>query len=645
MLLHPKWLVLAVCSVSALSGETVYRFEEPSGTHAYQLIGPAPGAKTGKGAAAKPAREFYDLRELPSAERLAAMPAQRREMRIAAARRTLSNKIHIKMPAGRQWQDLQATHPTSWMNSLIEGWAIVRYRDAEAAYEAANWMIRRGGYTFSPIFARQMSKRQTGGLQRSVNDPLVGQQWHLHVDQGIRLRGSWDFATGSGINIAVIDDGLEVGHEDLSGNVYPLEGNFHRNFNDGPENDPSPRKLGQNHGTACAGLAAARGFNNVGVIGVAPEARLMGLRLIAGENDEEQTAAAFLWQPPDVVTHVSSNSWGPQDDGADQGRLGSLAAAALKEAVTTRRDGLGTVFVFSAGNGRSEGDDASYDQYSGNRFVIAVGAVNREGKPSSYSEQGMSVAVSAMGGEFKPPEMIWTTNNSGSDESVKLKTDHETSEAPVNYTDAFNGTSAAAPQVSGAAALLLERNPKLGYRDVKEILMRTARREGLSGGDDFTRNGGGFFFSHSFGAGVIDVATALEAAAEWTNLGTLRVIEGGVEGEAAIPDSSLDGATATFDFSGQPALRVEHVEFTVDIAHKRRGDLGFVLVSPSGMISIAEPRKPDEGEDFESYTFTSVRHWGEDSAGSWRVRAIDREGNGITGVLKKVTVRIYGTER
>src|SRR5262245_11839078 len=216
-----------------------------------------------------------------------------------------------------------------------------------------------------------------------------------------------------------------------------------------------------------------------------------------------------LWQPNGLVTHVSSNSWGPADDGKSLGRMGSLQAAAVEKAATTHRGGLGTVFCVSAGNGRQASDDSSYDEFAGSRYVIGVGAVNRKGEPSSFSEQGMNVAISALGGEFNPPDVVWTTNNSGQAALDALHTKYETSNAPLNYSDAFNGTSAAAPQVSGAAALLLQENPNLGYRDVKEILMRTATKTGLSGGDDFHMNGGGFSFSHSFGAGLLNVSGAL----------------------------------------------------------------------------------------------------------------------------------------
>jgi len=103
---------------------------------------------------------------------------------------------------------------------------------------------------------------------------------------------------------------------------------------------------------------------------------------------------------------------------------------------------------------------SSYHAGSSTRFGIAVDAVTREGKQSSYSESGMSVAIAAFGDEFQPPTVLWSTNTSG-EEAFKNKAERfPTTEAPMNYTDTANGTSSAAPQVSGAAALLLEKNPR-----------------------------------------------------------------------------------------------------------------------------------------------------------------------------------------
>ncbi|MBI4903150.1 MAG: S8 family serine peptidase [Acidobacteria bacterium] len=578
---------------------------------------------------------FYDSAENPSARR-------------ASARRVMTDKLLVKLDNDEQWVALrESTKAQSKKESLIKGWVLVQYADPYAAFDAVEEMTKAGKWEFAPVFARLFEKKQASGtLKRAVNDPLYGNQWHLaNEGPGIRMNASWDVATGKGINITVVDDGLDVKHEDLSGNAYPVNSGYHKNYKDGPKDDPSPAKADENHGTACAGLIAATGFNNLGVIGVAPEARLMGLRIIGGESGDDDTAEALAWQPGGLVTHVSSNSWGPADDGKATGRMGPLQAAAIEKAATTYRDGLGTVFCVSAGNGRADGDESSYDEFAGSRFVIGVGAVNKKGEPSSYGEGGINVAISALGGESAPPEMIWTTNNAGDEAHAKLHEDFETSEAPVHYTDAFNGTSAAAPQVSGAAALLLEANPGLGYRDVKEILMRTATRTGLSGGDDFVTNKAGISFSHSFGAGLLNVAAALDAAKEWSNLGPLTSVSLESAEEKAIPDGSINGAVYTFDFSTKPNLRVESVEFKVNVLHKKRSDIGFLLTSPSGMRSIVNNRVPDDGENFEDYGFMSVRHWGEDSTGTWSLRIIDIEGNSVTGRAGDISVKIYGTAK
>lgn len=567
-----------------------------------------------------------------------------------SARRLMTNRLLVRFPDTAdtaKWRALQAgTGAKGRKESVLgNGWMIVEFRTPFDALDAALRMLGEG-YELSPVFARQFQKKQASGqLQRSINDPLFSKQWHLKDDgAGIRMRSAWDIATGKGVNVTVVDDGLDIDHEDLSGNAFSLASGNHHNFNAGDPGDPSPEGPEQTHGTNCAGLLGAEGFNNRGVIGVAPEVRLMGLRLIAGPAGDDAIAEAMLWQPNGGVTHVSSNSWGPADDAKDLGRIGAQHRAALARATSSFRAGLGTVFCVSAGNGRGNGDDSSYDGFSSSRFVIGVGAVNRDGEPSSFSEEGINVAISALGGEFDPPGVLWTTNNTGLEALAVLKGKFATSEAPEDYSDAFNGTSAAAPQVSGAAALLLQHNPRLSYRDVKEILMRTATRTGLKGGDPFQQNGGGLFFSHSFGAGLLNVAAALDASVAWNPLGPLTSVDANSgSGIAEIPDGSADGAIFEFDFSAARRLRVESVEVEVNVAHAKRGDVAFVLTSPSGMRSVVDPRAADEGADFEDFLFTSVRHWGESSAGTWTLRIIDTKGNGISGAAGAITMRLFGT--
>jgi len=587
---------------------------------------------------------FYDRANLPAAEKLAAMGPAERAARMAPARRLMTAKVLVRIGADGL-NTLAATRPAGSEKTYLPGWTIVVYDDAFAALDAVEWMAQRGGFEFTPVLAQETFVRQT--FQLVPNDPLYPKQWHLDDSQpfNIGIRNAWELATGKGINMTVLDDALDLKHEDLT-NVYPLESGFHRNFKeDGAPNDPSPMKASENHGTYCGGLAMAAGFNNTGVVGVAPQARAMGLRIVGGATSADAEETALGWQPAGLLTHVSSNSWGPADDGKSDGRMSALALAGLQKGATENREGRGTVFSISCGNGRDAGDDASYDGFSSTRFGIAVAAVGRDGKQSSYSESGMSVAIAAFGGEFQPPEVLWSTNVSG-EEAFKTKGENfPTTEAPINYTDSANGTSSAAPQVSGAAALLLELNPKLGYRDVKEILMLTAKPDGLVGNDEFKKNAGGFSFSHAFGAGLLNVSAALAKAVGWVNLGELKDTELSFDQSKAISD---DGKATGVEFnfnSDKDNLRVEHVELTVNVEHKNRGDLQFVIESPSGFLAVALARKPDDNADFTDFTFTSPRFWGEDAAGTWKVRVSDMNANEVTGTLDSAKLKIYGTAK
>jgi len=427
-------------------------------------------------------------------------------------------------------------------------------------------------------------------MQRFVSDPLYVNQWHL-APYGIHINigNTWDFVTGRGINIEIVDDGLDLTHEDLAPNVYPMA-----------------VKSAGTHGTQCAGLAAAAGFNDIGMIGVAPEARLMG------------------WSEG-LLPHVAIHCSGRLDDGKDPGRIGPLQQAEMEKAATNNRDGLGRVAIIPAGDGRALGDDSAYDAIASSRFAIAIAAVNREGQQSSYSEGGMNVAISAPGGEALSPASLWTTGAGGL------------------YTEEFYGTSAAAAIAGGAVALLLERNPALGYRDVKEILMRSATREPLSAGDPFEQNGGGITFSHSFGAGLVDVTAAIALADDWIPLGPVVTVQTSNHAAMTIQDDPLNPLHRYLDLYGGQPVRVEHVELTLTVRHARRGDLSFTIVSPSGMKSVAAGRPNDDGADFESYTFTSVRHWGEISTGMWKVIVTDHNGNGISGEMLDIQLRLFGT--
>lgn len=116
------------------------------------------------------------------------------------------------------------------------------------------------------------------------------------------------------------------------------------------DSDPSPSN-NDAHGTACAGVAAARGNNLLGVSGVAPEASLVGMRLISGPSTDLDEAEAMVWKSDEI--DIKSNSWGypsvSKNGSYSLYKNGDLANAAIKHAITHGRNGKGTIFTFAAG--------------------------------------------------------------------------------------------------------------------------------------------------------------------------------------------------------------------------------------------------------------------------------------------------------
>jgi subtilisin-like proprotein convertase family protein len=486
------------------------------------------------------------------------------------------------------------------------------------------------------------------------NDPLYPRQWHLKntgqgagsADVDVSVEPVWDAGIrGAGQVIAIVDDGLQLQHPDLAPNAMPLGGDFgssfHWNFNATPQNNnPADLNRGEepdSHGTNCAGVAAARGNNGIGVSGAAPEAKLIGLRLIVGDIVDENAAAALNWRTN--IVSVSSNSWGYDDDNSvTTSGPDPLARAALERAAAEGRNGRGTIFTVAGGNGGTPDyagfgpgvDESNYDGFANSPFTIAVGGNNDKGF-HNFAETGCNLVVTA------------PTGGEGNDQDITTTTLTGLGDIPgfADYTAGFNGTSSATPLVSGVIALMLNANPSLGWRDVQEILIRSSRK--IDNGDvSWQTNGAGlpFRFSNRYGAGMANAQAAVDLSKTWSNLPpqiTVTRESGGAP--IPIPDNSEFGAQRSFDFSGTN-LRVEQVQFTVDVSHPYRGDLEFVLTAPSGMQSVVNRRSNDDTSDLQ-WTFLSVQHWGEQSNGTWTVKARDRAAQDI-GAFNFASLRIFG---
>jgi len=222
-----------------------------------------------------------------------------------------------------------------------------------------------------------------------------------------------------------------------------------------------------------------------------------------------------------------------------------------------------------------------------------------------------------------------------------------------NYTRRFQGTSAAAAHVSGVVALMLEANPRLSWIDVQNILIRTARNhldplgqsinalDGLDIADpadpvvidrDWERNGGGLWFNHKYGAGLVDAGRAVAVAEQ----GFLLPPQSAMRSLSAISGTRLTIADATATAPGAIAemllspdgagsnFVVTHVQVRIEkIVAPAIGELGIVLVAPSGMQStLLEPRF-DFSDDMTNWTFSSLRSWGENPEGTWKLQFRD----------------------
>lgn len=300
-------------------------------------------------------------------------------------------------------------------------------------------------------------------------DGIRAQQWGLSA---LHLDEAWRTTKGQGVTVAVLDTGVQADHPDLAGNVLPAKDMI------GFGAEPGDRTWAR-HGTAMAGIIAGHGHgpgDADGVMGVAPEAKILPVRVILEDGDSARTKArttrgnaladGIRWAA-DHGADVINLSLGDDSDSAHPEPSEDEAVQyALKK---------GVVVVASAGNGGDKGDHVSYPAaYPG---VIAATAVDKFGTRASFSTRRWYAAVSAPGVGV-----------------VIADPDHK-------YYEGW-GTSAASAFVSGAAALVKAAHPTLAPAQIKKLLEDTARDAPVGGRDD------------SRGFGMIDPAAALDAAAE-----------------------------------------------------------------------------------------------------------------------------------
>lgn len=462
-------------------------------------------------------------------------------------------------------------------------------------------------------------------------DPLLPQQWHLagtsqvrsQTVRGLDARAIWPQTKGEGVRVAVIDDAVQTDHEDLASNVAASGLWDYRRRRAAA---PLPGEPDETHGTAVAGIIAARDENSLGGAGVAPRVSLGAYNALATGTIAD---VADALNRNFGETAIYNNSWGSPDDGTLH-RSDSLFVNAIRTGVENGRGGLGSIYVFPSGNGGTR-DNSNYDAYVSQFGMITVCAVGPDGRAPDYSEPGANVLVCGPSG--------------GAGLGIT------TTAAPSGYISNFAGTSASTPMVSGLAALLLAARPDLSWRDVRLILAHSARLTDPSHPDWAPGAGAAPAFNHRYGFGAADASAALELARNWTTVGgSESLIECGPQAatpQIGIPDASSSEQYRVLEHSIEiacPISHIEYVEIGFEARHSYSGDLHVELVSPDGLVSkLAETRRCSTscGSYTAGWRFLSVRHLEEAASGRWTLRVSDRD-PGADGEWTSWSLRFWG---
>ncbi|WP_426399726.1 S8 family serine peptidase [Ralstonia sp. R-29] len=378
--------------------------------------------------------------------------------------------------------------------------------------------------------------------QTGATEPLYAYQWALKQATsffaafGLVANGTTDINVeeahtagikGQGVNVLVLDDGIDVHNEDLYANA---NSDMTYNFDDNSK-DPTPADVPANvrdaHGTNVAGIIAAA-QNGKGVMGIAPRATLGGARYLGAANPD--TTAAYGGAAWSKNGHIINASYGSNPLAPPEYDTAASPLAAVR-AFPSLRNGRGLVMLKASGNeyvnfvengvvtrtcptiGGQSGliscENPANDTEALEPGVIVVGAANALGVKASYSNAGAVNWITGLGGEggdggkygeTGSGPKVFSTDLTGCARGYSRAGTDDTYDFAVPGTDtnakdnakcdysSMNGTSAATPTLSGVVALMLSANPNLTWRDVREILRATAKQIDRNYGSRDNRN-------------------------------------------------------------------------------------------------------------------------------------------------------------
>jgi len=347
------------------------------------------------------------------------------------------------------------------------------------------------------------------------SDKWYPYQWNL---KAINLERGWELSTGSSsLVVAVVDTGILPNHPDLQGRLLPgydfiLD---KANSADGDSWDADPtdtddKSSSRFHGTLVAGILGAASNNKLGITGVTWGCRILPVRAlgVTGGKDSD-IVAAIRWAAGLPVNGAPPNPTPAKVINLSFGdpAYGQTLADAIQD-VQQR----GVIVVAAAGNyNNSEVNyPAGYDN------VISVGATRRDGSRAGYSNHGPSIDVMAPGGDIGQflADMPPCSDNHPCPAGV-VSTFYDSSSSQYSYRF-YDGTSLAAPAVTGVVALMVSINPNLDARETLRVLRGTANPASQC--------------TEGCGAGLIDAAYALNVVAGLATVDDARWTQSHMQG-------------------------------------------------------------------------------------------------------------------
>ncbi|SMY15643.1 S8 family serine peptidase [Photobacterium aquimaris] len=517
------------------------------------------------------------------------------------------------------------------------------------------------------------------------SDQFYKEQWHLNnTEQNAfsNSNGTYDFdinldqlhnqaITGKAIKVAVVDTGLELAHPDLSSNIIA---NSSYDFVDN-DDDPSPNTNDKNgdHGTSVAGLISAVAANNIGGRGVAPDSQLAGFNYLKNQSIEVFKDTHGYGKTNNIDIINQSYGFAATIIFPIQSLDFNIKKVLIEEYYDTHTKPA--LMIKSAGNGfnyigsyarvntskseqRLPNQIANSDPENASFYNTVVSALSADANNprSSYSTVGSSVLFSAPGGEYgvNHPAMI-TTDVTGCDNGYSRIDDENDiysggftyniqKDTNCNFTSIFNGTSSAAPVASGVAALIMEANPTLTWRDVRYIMAKTATKVDLDfepvileqqnqkyiADDGWITNKAGNSFHNWYGFGMVNAQKAVQVATrDYSLLPELQQTDFVISTnqEIVLIPENFDGVVKQVQI--EQNIKVEAVQLKLNIDHNRFSDLAIEVISPSGTRSVVvTPRNlhivnPKVFGDESEVILLSHAFLDESSEGLWTIKIVD----------------------